>query len=66
MVIDINEQFKIAGIWLSKEENDNQELRQKIQSFLSEYKKRKYIPVIYISGEKDLTEQTVCLLKHNL
>lgn len=65
MVIDINEQLKIAGIWLTKEENNDQETKQKIHSLLSEHKKKKYIPVIYISGTGDFIEQTGQLLNHN-
>lgn len=66
MIIDINEQFKVAGIWLSREENNDQETKQKILPLLLEYKKKKYTPVFYISGEKDFIEETVCLLKHNI
>lgn len=66
MVIDINNQFRIAGVWLSKDENNDPEIKQRILSFFSENKKKKYVPVIYISGDKDFKWETICLLKHNL
>lgn len=65
MVIDINEQFKIFGIWLTKEESQDQKIKQKIQPLLFEHKKEKYMPVIYISGTRDFIEQTGQLLNHN-
>lgn len=65
MLIKIDEQYKIAGIWITREENENPETKQKIQSLLLQYKKKKYIPVVYISGTKDFVKQTAMLLSYN-
>lgn len=40
MVIDINNQFRIAGVWLSKDEYNDPEIKQRILSFFSENKRK--------------------------
>ncbi len=65
MKIEVNDQFKFASVWLTNEEKNNPEVREKLLPLMMEYKEKKYKFVIYESGIRDLLEQTKGLLSHN-
>ena len=62
MEIDIRENQKIVGNWLSKAERDNPELRDTLRKICAEYGPRKYTVAVFKSGEDDLFELTSDLL----
>lgn len=65
MKVEVNERFKFACVWLTNEEKDDEQVREKLLPLMAEYKAKKYKFVIYESGSRDLLEQTKGLLSHN-
>ena len=65
MEIDIRENQKIVGIWLSKGERDGPELRDTLRNICAEYGLRKYTVAVFKSGEEDLCDLTSGLLITN-
>ena len=65
MEIDIRENQKIVGNWLSKAERDDPELRDTLRNICAEYGPRKYTVAVFNSGEEDLCDLTSGLLLTN-
>lgn len=65
MEVEVNDRFRFAGVWLTNEEKDNPQVREKLQPLMDKYKEMKYKFVIFESGSRDLLEQTKGLLSHN-
>lgn len=56
---------KLVLFWISKEEANDPELKLSINKQLSEWKEKKYTPVILESGNGNLESDINMLLKHN-
>lgn len=65
MKVEVNDRFRFASVWLTNEEKDNPQIREKLQPLMDKYKEMKYKFVIFESGSRDLLEQTKGLLSHN-
>ena len=65
MKVEVNDRFRFACVWLTNEEKENQQIREKLLPLMAEYKAKKYKFVVYESGNGDLLEQTKELLSHN-
>ena len=65
MKIEENKQFKFASVWLTKNEQNNPQIRKEIDRLIEIYKRKKYKFIIYESGRGDLLELTKGLLGHN-
>ncbi|MCM1056865.1 MAG: hypothetical protein NC517_04580 [Firmicutes bacterium] len=65
MQVEVNEQFKFASVWLTKEEKDNSDVFASLQPLIDKYKAMKYRFVIFQSGTQNLLELTQGLLSHN-
>ena len=65
MKIEVFDNLKFACVWLTKEESENQEIKESLKPYMAEYKAKKYKFVVYHSGKKNLLEQTQDLLRHN-
>ena len=65
MKVEVNDRFRFASVWLTNEEKDNPQVREKLQPLMDKYKEMKYKFVIFESGSRDLLEQTKGLLSHN-
>lgn len=65
MKIIVNEKHRILEIWLTKPEKYNTMLRESLKPLYKEWKAKKYLPVVYESGESDLKESILGLLRHN-
>lgn len=65
MKVEVNDKFKFACVWLTKEEKNNEKIKINLDALIQEYKEKKYKFVIFESGEKDLLELTKSLLSHN-
>ena len=63
MEVEVNDRFRFASVWLTNEEKDNPQVREKLQPLMD--KEMKYKFVIFESGSRDLLEQTKGLLSHN-
>lgn len=65
MKVEVNDRFRFASVWLTNEEKEDSQVREKLLPIIAEYKAKKYKFVIYESGSRDLLEQTQSLLSHN-
>lgn len=63
--IVVNENKRIVEFWLTNEEKNNKELKNTIVSDCKEWKKKKFFPVIFESGNGDLKDSIEGLLRHN-
>jgi hypothetical protein len=63
--IEVNEKAKLAEFWLTRAEADDTALRKSLLPQFQEWKEKKYLPVVYLSGREDLYDCTLALLKHN-
>ena len=65
MRIHMDEDKKIAEIWLTKAESDDPAVDAGLKPFYKECKDHKYLAVVYRSGRESLLETTKDLLRHN-
>ena len=65
MRIHMDEDKKIAEIWLTKAESDDPAVDARLKPFYKECKDHKYLAVVYRSGRENLLETTKELLRHN-
>ena len=65
MRIHMDEEKRIAEIWLTKAESDDPAVEARLKPFYKECKDRKYLAVVYRSGRESLLETTKDLLRHN-
>lgn len=65
MEINRNEKNKTMEVWLTKAERNDQSLRDSLKPYYKEWKEKGYLPVVYLSGNEDLYENTLELLKRN-
>ena len=67
MKIEIRERpFKTVLIWMSKEEAADKQLNASLKSQFAEWKKKKYLPVVFESGDGNLEDSMYMLMKRNL
>lgn len=65
MEIKINDSAHIAEIWLTKTERDDPCVKESLKPVYEKFNLKKLLPVVYLSGDKDLYEQTSALLCFN-
>lgn len=65
MKVKINNAAHIAEIWLTKTEYDDQSIQESLKTMYEKFNLEKLLPAVYISGDKDLYEQTSALLCYN-
>ena len=65
MRIHMDEEKRIAEIWLTKAESDDPAVEARLKPFYKECKDHKYMAVVYRSGRESLLETTKDLLRHN-
>ena len=65
MRIHMDEEKKIAEIWLTKAQSDDPAVDARLKPFYKECKDHKYLAVVYRSGRESLLETTKDLLRHN-
>ena len=65
MRIHMDEEKKVAEIWLTKAESDDPAVDARLKPFYKECKDHKYLAVVYRSGRESLLETTKDLLRHN-
>ena len=65
MRIHMDEDKKIAEIWLTKAESADPAVEARLKPFYKECKDHKYLAVVYRSGRESLLETTKDMLRHN-
>lgn len=65
MRIQVNDEKRLAIIWLTNNDQADPEQQQKLQSLYREYSAKKYTVAMFQSGQEDLAALTSHLLCHN-
>lgn len=63
--MNVREESQMVEIWLTNAEKNNPLLRAGLKGVYDRFKKKKYLVVVYASGEKDLYQGTLDLLSCN-
>ena len=65
MEINVRDDRMIVEVWLTNQEKQDESLREQLKDLYQQYREKKYIVAVYMSGEQDLTEETSALLCSN-
>lgn len=65
MQISIDNKVKYISVWLTHQDMDNPDTECEIKKIIEDYRSKKYKVVVFKSGNRDLFECTVDLLKYN-
>lgn len=65
MEINVRDDRKIVEVWLTNQEKQDESLREQLKNLHQQYREKKYIVAVYMSGNLNLMEETSALLCHN-
>ncbi len=65
MEINVRDDRKIVEVWLTREEQGDQALKEKLRPLYQQYRAKKYTVAVFLSGTQDLAEETGALLRYN-
>lgn len=65
MEINVRDSSRIVEVWLTREEKQDINLRERLKPLYQKYKAKKYLVAIFESGEQSLEELTGSLLGYN-
>ncbi len=65
MIIKRKDSAKIVEVWLTNAEKDDPEVHESLKPLYKEYKEKKYLVAVFMSGTQDLYELTRDLLIYN-
>lgn len=63
--INVRDESKLVEVWMTNAEKQDQALREKLKPLYQKYKEKKYLVALFLSGAKDLAQQTGGLLCYN-
>lgn len=63
--INVRDDRKIVEVWLTNEEQQDQAIKESLKPLYQQYKAKKYTVAVFLSGSRDLAEETVVLLLRN-
>lgn len=65
--LEINDKdnSKIMEIWLTNEEQQDQTFMENLKPLYQQYRAKKYTVAVFLSGSRDLAEETGALLCYN-
>ena len=53
------------NIWLTRAESGDEQLRKSLKPLYREYKAKRFLVAVFVSGSEDLEELTLELLRYN-
>lgn len=65
MEVHVRDDSKLVEIWLTNAERQDELLQEKLKPLYRQYKNKKYLVAVFLSGEADLYEKTQDLLLYN-
>lgn len=65
MEVIVNENSKLAEIWLTNAESRDERMEMQLKILCREFKEKKYRAVVYRSGKGDLEGLTAALVRKN-
>ncbi len=63
--INVRADRRIVEVWLTREEQQDQALKEKLSPLRQQFKAEKYTVVEFLSGTQALAEETAALLRYN-
>ena len=63
--IQIMEKDKLVEVWLAKDEKANLTVQGYLQKLYAHFRAKKYTVAVYVSGDGDLFQDTLALLRYN-
>ena len=65
MEVNVRDSSKIVEVWLTSEEKQDANLRERLKPLYQEFKAKKFLVAVFESGEQNLEELTGSLLGYN-
>ena len=65
MEVELDHGQKLVTVWLTRREQKDEVLQEKMKARYAEWKSRKYTVAVFLSGDRDLREQTSALVCYN-
>ncbi len=65
MEINVRDDRKIVEVWLTREEQGDQALKEKLRPLYQQYRAKNNTVAVFLSGTQDLAEETGALLRYN-
>ena len=65
MITNIDNKHKIAEIWLTRADQQDEALQMSLKDQYAQWKRKGYMVAVYHSGNGDLYQQTCDLLAYN-
>lgn len=65
MEINVRDDRKIVEVWLTNKEQQDQAIKESLKPLYQQYKAKKYTVAVFLSGSRDLAEETGALLRYN-
>ena len=65
MEINVRDSSRIVEVWLTREEKQDINLRERLKPLCQKYRAKKYLVAVFESGEQSLEELTSSLLGYN-
>lgn len=65
MEVHVRDDSKLVEIWLTNAERQDELLQEKLKPIYRQYKDKKYLVAVFLSGKADLYEKTQDLLLYN-
>ena len=63
--IKVRHDRQLVEVWLSNAEKNDQAVQEQLKPLYAEYKQKKYMVAVYLSGDRDLYRSTLDLLAYN-
>ncbi len=65
MEIKVSDASKSVDVWLTRAEQGDPTVQEQLKGLYAEYAAKKYMVVVYHSGDRDLYQSTLDLLRYN-
>lgn len=65
MKIEVNHQSKITSVWLTRQEQQDPDIKMQLGRLYADCRARKYTVAVFHSGGRDLCQETSALLCYN-
>ena len=63
--INVRDDRRIVEIWLTNEEQQDQTFKENLKPLYQQYQAKKYTVAVFLSGNRELAEETGALLCYN-
>ena len=65
MEINVRDGRKVVEVWITNDEQQDQAIKESLKPLYQQYKAKKYTVAVFLSGDRDLAEETGALLRYN-